>query len=353
MKRNIFTKEKQTSFENISEIKSYRESWSNYANKNKINRIVSKQNLIPGNEVCKMNRTSLYKYFSPCETVIYTPPVEHDIIKQHSSKITCLHFMKRYDFLISASLDGKVILSKNEPLRMFIGHSQGVSGVGLSFDEMELLTASHDGWVKKWDVESGRCTQRWNLKMDIMTCSVNDYGVFVGGKDGETGLVDTRSSTTVYTRKENTRGVITTCISETTVGLVRKNGSIEFRDLSSGALLKELRGSYKGMINSYMRHTYIARTSYGIYKLANGEIKEENMFNSKIGCIGRIPEDSDVLYSTMDSEVLHLNRKDKIKILSNQVTQLCASGREKRKIGIGYLDGNIEIIGPSSDRSNY
>ncbi|KAI4293264.1 hypothetical protein PAPHI01_2538, partial [Pancytospora philotis] len=161
-------------------------------------RVVSKQNLQPGRETCKLERESLRKSFAPIAAAPFAFPTQFRAVHCHRAAITHLEFFKRYDFLLSAGRDGRVVVHKDRPMRTFFGHSMGVSGAGLSCDETRLVSASYDGWAKAWDIETGRCTARTNLMAGIEKCAVVGEFAVCGCTDGSIFCVDYKNGEIVY-----------------------------------------------------------------------------------------------------------------------------------------------------------
>ncbi|TBU05461.1 hypothetical protein CWI36_0633p0020 [Hamiltosporidium magnivora] len=115
-------------------------------------------------------------------------------ITDHIRSVRKVLFLKRYsNLLLSGGLDGKICLiesfEEKKTIRTFLGHSKGISGILSSTDGKTMISGSYDGFVKEWDIETGRCKRRIETK-DYVTGLAgfsNDY-FYVGCYDGSIKL---------------------------------------------------------------------------------------------------------------------------------------------------------------------
>ncbi|KAK1350134.1 hypothetical protein LUQ84_001117 [Hamiltosporidium tvaerminnensis] len=120
-------------------------------------------------------------------------------ITDHIRSVRKVLFLKRYsNLLLSGGLDGKICLiesfEEKKTIRTFLGHSKGISGILSSTDGKTMISGSYDGFVKEWDIETGRCKRRIETK-DYVTGLAgfsNDY-FYVGCYDGSIKLYDKRT----------------------------------------------------------------------------------------------------------------------------------------------------------------
>lgn len=129
----------------------------------------------------------------------HIPPTTNTMLfHDHRDMATSVHLLRNFQLALSSSLDGKVLLYslKNRGLlTTYMGHSKAVMSCMPSTDEHRLFTASLDGYVKGWDLETGRCDVRIDT-LSPLTCQTTqlaDGSSFVGCLDGVIRLVDPRS----------------------------------------------------------------------------------------------------------------------------------------------------------------
>jgi len=225
---------------------------------------------------------------------------------------------------------------------MFIGHSRGISGVGLSFDEMSLTTASYDGWVKRWDVERGRCVARWDAREPITACEVHDCVSAVGGSGGTLGLIDARCKEPVYSIGSPGGGILSVGLSASMIGLVRADGSVEFRELDGGRLSHAVRGGYRQIVADSTPGVFVAHNRHAVHALKDGQITECWPSQDKIACLGLQPDGKDIVYGSSSAELVFVRMNGTMKISGHKVACLDVSRRDNKSIAVGFTDGTIE-----------
>ena len=107
----------------------------------------------------------------------------------HKSGVNRILFNKNGNLLFSCtSNDGSWklwnVYDKRECLQTFCGHSKGVRNICLNNDSTKFLTASFDGGVKFWDIETGKIIWRGSSgKVPyVATLYLNNENEFLAGQ---------------------------------------------------------------------------------------------------------------------------------------------------------------------------
>jgi hypothetical protein len=98
----------------------------------------------------------------------------------------------------------------HEPLRQFVGHDGPVVGVDLSQDGRRVVSASHDGTARVWDVGSGKEVQRFTGHKGPVWCVIfcpDGKRAISGGEDGIPRLWDVETGKELRTFTGHAGGV--------------------------------------------------------------------------------------------------------------------------------------------------
>ncbi|TBU15011.1 WD40 domain-containing protein [Ordospora colligata] len=168
-----------------------------------LKKIVNKHCLVQGMERSR----SMYALSINDPALIRTPMSKFVIpnrntalFNEHKDTVTSCVLLKKHKLLVSSSLDGKVHLynlRNNELVKTYMGHSKAVSSVVLDPDESRFTTVSFDGFLKRWQVENGRCDSVIDLSVPL-TCQANQSSgnlLLAAGLDGGVRTLDMRSKT--------------------------------------------------------------------------------------------------------------------------------------------------------------
>jgi WD40 repeat protein len=108
----------------------------------------------------------------------------------HEATVTALHFSAAGKFLLSASLDGSVVLrhvGTDKGVMRLAGHKGAAFGAALSLDGKLVASVGADGDVRLWDTSTGKPRRQWagHTKHAICVAFSPDGKVLAtGGGDG-------------------------------------------------------------------------------------------------------------------------------------------------------------------------
>lgn len=305
-------------------------------------RIVSKQNLAPGRERCKMKTESLQKYLVPENPRPFDFPGTKHTSASHKKAVTGIQFFRRYDLMVSAGMDGRAVIAhNNRPVRIFMGHAMGIAGAGLCFDERSLFTASHDQWLKKWDVESGVCTERIACGRPLTACCVRAGEAIIGGRDGGLAVVDAAGA--LHELKSD--GAAVTAVSEGggIIALTRSSGTLEFFDSVAGEFLERLKGEYRSVAYDSANEVFVACGASEIHEFKN---------YMRCGCwdapectteIGILSNGEDLFYGNKRGEIVFAKKKVKLEVADCAIACVAANFKGEWALAAGYSNGSIDV----------
>ncbi|KAI0277045.1 WD40-repeat-containing domain protein [Russula aff. rugulosa BPL654] len=197
----------------------------------------------------------------PSVTATYPVPTTHVLqptvtTKLHRSVVNALEILSGTspdpllasagsDFTINITRLPTSELSNNtppsiSPLLSFKGHLRPVVSL-LPLPNHSLLSASADGSIRMWDIQSGTQKEMWTMpKPAVALAAAGDDangGAWVALADGSVQLVDTRASTSVV---KWSAGVTTRAI---TIALGAANGTVMLFDVHGGSVREQWRRS--------------------------------------------------------------------------------------------------------------
>jgi len=168
-----------------------------------LKKIVNKHCIVQGKERSRsmyalsindpaLMRTPMSKFVIPSRNTA--------LFNEHKDMVTSCVLFKKHKLLASSSFDGKVYLynlRSNELVKTYMGHSKALSSVALCTDESRFTTVSFDGFLKRWQVENGRCDSTIDLGTPLTCQSHESSGNlwFAAGLDGGVRILDIRSKT--------------------------------------------------------------------------------------------------------------------------------------------------------------
>lgn len=341
---------RRDSFGDIFDVESYRGPWAGHPGRPSPpaadpceSRIVSRQNTSPGRECCKTEGGSLHRLFRPVAAPEPSLPDSRHAVHHHRDRITGLTFFRRYDLLMSSSLDGRVVISRGLPLRTFMGHSMGIVGTGLSFDETGLVSASYDGWVKRWDVESGRCRERIRAADSVVACCIQDARAVVGGADGTVSLVDIGSGSAAYSVAETKIRAQKIAQCDQFICVTRVDGSIEFREASSGRLVHSSPGTYRSVLFDRRSGSFVADCDCEIHMFSSFAVCQRWAIEGQTTGLCTRPNSADTAYGNSRGEIVFVCEGRRVPVSSTRIHCFALCPRDCRRIAVGHPGGQIDI----------
>lgn len=315
---------------------------SNELNKPGLNKIVSKQNINPGREICKKIENNLSKNFSSGNLIPLSTPHEKFTMKNHSKKVSNLKNFKHYDLIISSGEDGRIVIAKDKPMRIFIGHSMAVTGFGLSLDELVLTSASYDGWVKSWDIENGRCRERTYCKQGLSCCYIDSRHCITGCLDGSISMVDAKDRSIVSYVTDTKVAIVSLCVGGSFIALVKIDGSLGFIDLINTKNKKTLVGKYRSVIYDYFNKRFIVGDDDGVYEFDGFDVFNRYYSGKQSSNINLLADGKDIYFGNDQGQVVFVKAKVKWALSESKITAVNVTQKKWRNTTIGHLHGNIE-----------
>jgi len=344
------SRRQRDSFGDVFNVESYMGPWAGHldrasptATEPREGRVVSKQNIKPGREYCKMEGCSLRGFFRPVAAPVPSHPDKMQTVHYHRDRITGLTFFRRYDFLMSCSLDGRVVISRGLPLRTFMGHGTGIVRTGLSFDEAGLVSASYDGWIKRWDIESGRCRESVRAAGSIAACCIQDRHAVVGGVDGTVSLVDISSNSIVYSVAESKVRIQNMARCDQFICITRVDGSIEFREACTGNLAQARPGTYRSVLFDRGCGSFVADNDSEIHMFSNFSVCGRWGIEDQTTGLCIRANSTDVAYGNGRGEIVFAKEGVRLQVSGRKILCLGLSSRDCRSIAVGHSDGQIDI----------
>lgn len=152
-------------------------------------------------------------YLQPGEHSCFIPKKWVHTWSGHSKGVQAIKFFPKYGhFLLSASHDGRVklwdVLTKRKCVRTYIGHTESVRAISISNNGRQFISAGYDKYVQLWDTETGQTINSFNIKKLPFCCTFNpDYdqqNIFLVGSQNKKILqFDTRTGQIVQKYEEH------------------------------------------------------------------------------------------------------------------------------------------------------
>ena len=98
----------------------------------------------------------------------------------NSSQPNKVIFNKNYNMVISGNEDQSIRLfdyNSGKLIETIVGHSDSVTGLCLSQDENLIVSVSHDGSMRVWEMRNFNCHQEASLHIKKYDESVNDVAI--------------------------------------------------------------------------------------------------------------------------------------------------------------------------------
>jgi pre-mRNA-processing factor 17 len=217
-----------------------------------LKRVVNKHCLEPNSERCRRSTShpmDKYSSLDRCSVRKCIAPSSNAMLfHEHRDAASSVRLFNNYNLLLSAGHDGKAILYslQGEVLAVFMGHSKAVPSALLGRKEDTFSTVSLDGFVKHWNVETGRCLVRINCGFPLTCQAENKEAHFVGSFDGKIQRIDFRSKEPIGL-VEGRQKIESLCAIGDVLGYVRGDGHLCFLDLRSQDILKEHSAGYSSL----------------------------------------------------------------------------------------------------------
>ncbi|WEL39050.1 WD40 domain-containing protein [Encephalitozoon hellem] len=273
-----------------------------------LKRIVNKHCLTVGNERSRSNYFLSMRDSSlgriPSKRFI-VPKSNTMLFHDHKDMASSVSLFRRHRLLLTSGLDGKVHLYNlraADLVTTYMGHSKGVSSAAVSECEGKFSTISFDGFLKVWDVETGKCNTRIDLECPL-TCQslkVLDKNVFAGGMDGKIRIVDVRSRKILsevkeecHTQRQTTSGPssirdILLVEEDSTLIFTRKEGTLHHFDLRNNKVVKTHNGSYSFIGFCPSKNTLVVTGSDEIVLLNASTLEHREEGIKAPGCSTRV-----------------------------------------------------------------
>lgn len=108
-------------------------------------------------------------YLTPGEHSTFIPKKWVHTWAGHSKGVQAIKFFPKYGhFLLSASHDGRVklwdVLTKRKCVRTYIGHTESVRAISITNNGRQFISAGYDKYVQLWDTETGQTIHSYNIK---------------------------------------------------------------------------------------------------------------------------------------------------------------------------------------------
>lgn len=103
-------------------------------------------------------------------------------LKGHEDLITDICFSHSGKYLVSASMDCKIIvwdMKARTCHRTFIGHGREVNGVAIFPDDRLIISGGSDGMIRIWDVEQNACISVYDAKNQVTCIDISNDGEFL------------------------------------------------------------------------------------------------------------------------------------------------------------------------------
>lgn len=333
-------------------------------------KIVSMQNIEPYNEFSKTHNCNFSNFFSNDKLLQSYKNAKNltnfnlnnsnanRFRSNHNKDILSLIFFKYYDLLISNTKDGKINIYNKYLVRTFIGHSMPSIETGLSKDEAYLTSASYDGWIKTWDIEKCKCTNRLFVDNKVCSAYIGDTPFLLGNTNGMIYNIDNRMKN-IAERIETCNKIPIKYICKTAkyILIINKDSSLEYIEKNNIKNKYICEKGYKNIIYDDMNCAFFFYKNNYIYEIneveffntyTNNGMSVVNKNNKKwlikdpITFINILPDKSDIFYVTKSNQITFLKFKIKWQFEKKSISHVAISQKEWNKIAIGYSDGCIQ-----------
>ncbi|KAF2115025.1 WD40-repeat-containing domain protein [Lophiotrema nucula] len=199
-------------------------------NTNEVNHVAETSDFLGPQQSDYQGRTYMHIPRDQPTDLSHDPDIKNFVPKKYihtwqcgpSKAITSLKlFPNSGHLLLSASADSKILLwdvyRQKELLRAYRGHTNGITDLDFSSEGTAFLSASHDGSIKHWDVETGLYTARFgnpDLKNTpyVVRHKPNSSHEFLAGVGSSILQFDTRTpKSPVLEYEYHTKAVNTLC----------------------------------------------------------------------------------------------------------------------------------------------
>lgn len=262
----------------------------------------SRSNYFLSMEDSSLSRVPSKRFLVPKSNVM----LFHD----HKDMVSSVSLFRRHKLLLTSGLDGKAYLynlKAGDLVTTYMGHSKGVSSAMMSECESKFSTISFDGFLKVWDIETGRCNTKIDLECPLTCQSFEELGktVFVGGLDGRVRTVDMRNRKALNGTKEESQpskqatfGASSICDillveKDNSLVFTRKEGTFHHLDLRNDRVVRTYNGSYSFISPSPEENTLMATASDEITLLDASTLEQRGERIKAPGCSTRVKASPD------------------------------------------------------------
>ncbi|MBE1282538.1 MAG: c-type cytochrome [Rhodobacteraceae bacterium] len=175
-----------------------------------------------------------------------------DVIGQHKGKV--VELAEQDGLVASASWDGSIGIWQDGQLRyMLAGHEAGVNAVQISADGKTLYSASTDGTIRVWDLETGQERQqlvRHGFGINELVLNETMGWLAYGAVDGATRIIDLNTGADIADFTLNRRPILALALSpdQNLLAVGDGEGYIMIVDTGTWKIARDFRATLRGPV---------------------------------------------------------------------------------------------------------
>lgn len=185
---------------------------------------------------------------------------ERSPLKGHTQPITALVFAD--DFLISSSLDGKILAWQDDRSHPLTIESAAVTAIALSPDGLRLVSGGRDRQMKLWDLTAKKLLHRFDCEQPIESIAWADKSIACGFSDGSIAIWHSETLERLRTLTPHTAAVEAIAISGDTLISSSWDRSLQVRHLHTGGLQQSLTGHLLPVVSIAVQNQQFASGSH-------------------------------------------------------------------------------------------
>jgi WD40 repeat protein len=115
-------------------------------------------------------------------------------LKEHFKNVRTLKFSQNSQILLSGGDDSSINLTDVETLQRKMtvtGHSDWITSLSVSTNTKTFVSGSLDGYLKIWDLNSGKCTKTMGMNAPVWGVAFSPSGehLVAVSQDGNVSLI--------------------------------------------------------------------------------------------------------------------------------------------------------------------